>query len=291
VDDGFQVEQGRLEQGIDDDVVEVSRLRNLVPGVDHALRDDFGRVLAAAAQAAVQLFPRRRQDEDQHGAREDALDLQRALEVDLQHDIVAITQALLHRGAGGAVAVAVDLRPLEEVAVVDHLAEGIGGDKPVFTAVFFLAARGAGGVRDRHHEAGVDLQQGLDEAGLAGAGRGGDDVEVAGVVGWMTRGGGQILVAHFGSLQTEEMSELSTKHNFIGRNQRSDRPSTQDLPDRAPPDIKQPKRDQWSPMKSLHHLSHYLWIPESQGSAARPVRQKTKLVHPNKNCLLQSHQS
>jgi hypothetical protein len=192
VDDGFQVEQGRLEQGIDDDVVEVPGLCDLVAGVDHALRDDFGCVLAAAAQAAVQLFPRRRQDEDQHGAREDALDLQRALEVDLQHDIVAIAQALLHRGARGAVVVAMNLGPLEEIAVVDHLAEGIGGDEPVLAAVLFLAAGRAGGVGDRHHQAGVDLQQGLDEAGLAGAGRGGDDVEVAGVV------GGNVGLGHVG---------------------------------------------------------------------------------------------
>ena len=55
--------------------------------------------------------PAGRQDEDQHGVREQLLDLQRALPVDLQHHVFAARQARLDRLARGAVEVAVHLRP------------------------------------------------------------------------------------------------------------------------------------------------------------------------------------
>ena len=54
-----------------------------VPGVDHALLDDLGRVLAAAAQALQQFLPRRRRMKISTAAGKIWLDLQRALEVDL----------------------------------------------------------------------------------------------------------------------------------------------------------------------------------------------------------------
>ena len=44
-------------------------------------------------QALAQFVPARRQDEDQHRVREQLLDLQRALPVDLQHHVLAAHEA------------------------------------------------------------------------------------------------------------------------------------------------------------------------------------------------------
>jgi len=57
-----------------------------------------------------------RQDEDQDRVREQLLDLQRALPVDLEHDVLAVHQALFDRLARRAVEMAMHLRPLEELA-------------------------------------------------------------------------------------------------------------------------------------------------------------------------------
>ena len=65
---------------------------------------------------------------------------------------------------------------------VDHGAEGGLVDEAVFAAVLLLAARRARGVRDRDRQVRIELQQRLDQAGLAGAAGRGDDEEVAGVV-------------------------------------------------------------------------------------------------------------
>ena len=64
-------------------------------------------------------------------------------------------------------------------------------DEVVLAAVLLLAARRARGVRDRHREVRIELEQRLDQARLAGAAGRGDDEEVAGVcmkgVDWRAR--------------------------------------------------------------------------------------------------------
>ena len=88
MNDRFQIEKRRLEQGIDYNEVEMPGLRHLDAGVLHALGDHVGVVFAAPLQPLQQLLPARRQDEDQYRVREQLLDLQRALPVDLEHDVV-----------------------------------------------------------------------------------------------------------------------------------------------------------------------------------------------------------
>ena len=51
----LQVEQRGLEQGVDDNKVEVPGLRHLDPRIGHALRNHIGPVFAAAMQALLQL--------------------------------------------------------------------------------------------------------------------------------------------------------------------------------------------------------------------------------------------
>ena len=75
---------------------------------------DSGDSVPRLTQAPAQLLGRRRPDEHQHGVRELLPDLQRALDVDLEQDVVARGQVLLDRAPGRALEVAVDLEPLEE---------------------------------------------------------------------------------------------------------------------------------------------------------------------------------
>mmetsp|Transcript_60043 Transcript_60043/g.142152 ORF Transcript_60043/g.142152 Transcript_60043/m.142152 type:complete len:345 (-) Transcript_60043:389-1423(-) len=90
-------------------------------------------------------------------------------------------QPVLDAGPRGAVEVAVHLGPLEELAASRHRAELVGRDEPVLAPVLFLAARRTRGVRDRDRQPGVQLQQCLDQAGLAGATGRRDDEEIAGI--------------------------------------------------------------------------------------------------------------
>jgi hypothetical protein len=60
---GLQIGQRLLENIIDQDVIELAGVRNLAARVAQATLNDLGGVRAAAAQPALQLRPRRRQDE------------------------------------------------------------------------------------------------------------------------------------------------------------------------------------------------------------------------------------
>src|SRR5574337_748751 len=61
VNDRLQIEECRLEQGIDYNEVEVARLGDLDAGVGQPLLDRLGGVLTAALEALAQLFPARRE--------------------------------------------------------------------------------------------------------------------------------------------------------------------------------------------------------------------------------------
>ena len=148
----------------------------------HAPRDHLRLVFAAPLQAGQQLVPARRQEEDEDRVREELLDLQRALPVDLEQHVVAADDAVFDGAARSAVEVAVHLGPLDELARRDHGAKRRLVDEVVLAPVLLLAARLSRGVRDRQHEVRIELEQGLDEARFAGAARRGDGEEVAGVV-------------------------------------------------------------------------------------------------------------
>ena len=147
-------------------------------------RDDIGAVLAAAVQPLAQFFPTRRQDEDQDRVRKQPLDLQCALPVDLERHVVAVGDVGGDLGLRRAVEIAVHLRPLEEVAALDHAPERRHVDEVVLAAVLLAGARAAGRVRDAEAVAvGVLGEEALEEGGLAGA-RGAGDDDGAGVEVW-----------------------------------------------------------------------------------------------------------
>ena len=113
---------------------------------------------------------------------EDLLDLHGALEVDFQNHVGALGDPLLDGLLGGAVAVAVHMGPFHEGVGPHHGVEFLLRDEKVLASVLLLAARRAGGVRDRGLHARVELQQRLDQAGFAGAAGGRNDKQISGIV-------------------------------------------------------------------------------------------------------------
>ncbi|MCY1456132.1 hypothetical protein D9M71_733300 [compost metagenome] len=95
---------------------------------------------------------------------------------------MALVEGLLQRAARRPVEVTEYFGLFEEVALLDHQLEFGVLDEVVVHAVHFARAHGPGGVRDRHLDAVVGVDQGLDQAGLAGAGRGGNDIKGAAAV-------------------------------------------------------------------------------------------------------------
>src|SRR3546814_13092841 len=82
------------------------------------LGDHLVAVGIARAQAALQLFHRRRQDEDAYDVGPRFLiELLRALPVDIEQHILARLEQFVDARARRAVTVAEDLRPFEELAV------------------------------------------------------------------------------------------------------------------------------------------------------------------------------
>ena len=81
-------------------------------------------VLAPAAQARFEVRIGRRQDEDRHRVGEPRPHLGRALHVEVEQEVHPVALGPLVLGQDGAVELAVDLRPLQERALLLQGLEG-----------------------------------------------------------------------------------------------------------------------------------------------------------------------
>ena len=75
---------------------------------------------------------------------EGRFELLRALPVDVEQDVAALAQRVLHRLLGRAVAIAEDMRPFDELAVGDHPVELGVVDEMIVDAVDLARAASAG---------------------------------------------------------------------------------------------------------------------------------------------------
>ena len=169
-----------VEVIVDHQVVVFDVVAHLADGLAHASFDDLAAVLAAVGQAVTQSFLGRRQDEDGFGLRHQLAHLLCTLPVDLQNQVEAFGQGLLDPFLRGAVKVVEDLGVLEKFAAFEHGVELRMVDEVVVDSVHLAWTHGAGGMRDRDANLRLAVDQGLDQAGLAGAGGSGNDVEGAG---------------------------------------------------------------------------------------------------------------
>src|SRR5688500_11599373 len=156
-------------------VFELAGVRHLGLGIRQAALDDAFRVLAAAAQPALQLLQRRRQDEDADALRIKRAHLPRALPVDLEDEIVALLQRAVDALLRSSIPVAVHFGVLEEFAALAHGQKRRLVDEVVFAPVLLAGPRCARGVRSRQAQPRLVFEQRLDERGLARARRCRDD--------------------------------------------------------------------------------------------------------------------
>jgi len=160
---------GCVEVVVDEDVVELGGEGELVGGFAYAFVDDLGGVGGATLEAAAQLVDAGGLDEDAEGTvAVVAFDVDAALDIDVEDDVLAEGELRLDLGCEGAVeAVLIDFLVLEELAAGYLRAELVGGDEEVIYAVLLGAARGAAGGGDGEVEVEVLLAQEVDDGGLA----------------------------------------------------------------------------------------------------------------------------
>src|SRR6478672_8654261 len=172
---GYQLLGCSVNFVVHDGHVELALGGQLGPrGLEPALA--LGLALGATAdEAAYELVPRRRLEEDEQRVGHRLAHLAGALEVDLEHRRVARGQREVDRAAGRAVAGGlVDHRPLEQVALLDHRVELLVGDEPVVDAVLLARPRRAGGRRDGQPDLGVSTTYVRGDGALADRGRAGE---------------------------------------------------------------------------------------------------------------------
>ena len=99
MDNGFEVEQSFVKKFVYYNEVKFVRLRHLLGGVLQAQLDHLGAVFSTALQPSAQFLHAGRQNENQHGIGEQLFDLHRALEVNLQNNVHAMSDPLFNRGA------------------------------------------------------------------------------------------------------------------------------------------------------------------------------------------------
>ena len=77
------------------------------------------------------------------------LDLRRALNVDVENDIVSLFNVLLDKCASRSIKLTIELRPLQEIAMIDHLHERSSVREKVVDTFSFSLARKSSCVRNR----------------------------------------------------------------------------------------------------------------------------------------------
>src|SRR4051812_10772585 len=170
---------GNIEVFVNYSVFELPGVRQLFACVLHPAQDHGFGVLPARTHAPLELFHRRRQDEDADALRIERAHLARALPIDLENDVGAALHRIENHFLRRAVTVAVDFGAFEEFAPRLHGEEAGVVHEVIFAAIDLPRARWPRGVRNGQLQAGVVAQYGVDERALARPRRGGNDEEQA----------------------------------------------------------------------------------------------------------------
>ena len=156
--DGLQVRQRRLEVFFVNYIFELRTCEISSRALARRCAITSGASWPRACEAAPQLRDRGRQDEDADHVGEELAHLLRALPVDLEHQVVAAVERCSIQRLRGAVAVAVHLGALEELARSSIATNVARVDEVVLAAVDLARARRARGVGDRQLESRVALR-------------------------------------------------------------------------------------------------------------------------------------
>src|SRR5438876_10219671 len=122
-------------------------------------RERLRRLGVPTGQPVEQLLGRGRRDEDEEAVRLAFADEGRAVDVDLENDVVAPVQGVLDPPAGGPIVVVVDPRPLEEFLLFDQAEEFGLADEAIALAVHLPGSGRPGSVRHGVLELGGQLEE------------------------------------------------------------------------------------------------------------------------------------
>src|SRR6266567_239500 len=160
---------------VGDDMVVVGRVGHLFLGDLPPRRQVPRRLATTPLLAVLELFLRRRDDEDQDRVGQELSHLLGALDIDLEDHVAPGVARPLDPVAKGAVQVAVVARVLEECALGDQVLELFARQEGVVLVWLLVGPRLAGGAGDRVLEVGVELEEAEDHSVLAHARRTRDD--------------------------------------------------------------------------------------------------------------------
>ena len=165
--DRAQLVIGLVQIVVDDPCIEPVGLADFGGGVGQAAGDARLVVRAAPAQPAFQFAQGRRQEKDVLPARERKVQLGRALNVDVEQDVLPGFQGFEHGGQRRPVIIAVHVGPFREKSGFPAAEELFDRKEMVVLAVRFMAARGPGGAGDGIGEVREFVPQALDERCLS----------------------------------------------------------------------------------------------------------------------------
>ena len=160
---------------VDHDVVVLGRGGHLDLGVAEPKVELFGRLGAAHREAVAERVHRRRHDEDGQCLGEQRFDLPHPLRLRLDDDDPMLLERVGQGVAANTLEVAVDHRPLEEVAGLDLLAELLRLVEVVVRALDLAGPRLAARRGHVHDGVGNDADQAFDDRVLPPSRRRGDD--------------------------------------------------------------------------------------------------------------------
>src|SRR5262249_11441671 len=108
--------------------------------------DYFIPVLAAGTQSLLQNLPRGSQDKNGYSLRNLTLQLSRTLDVDVEYQVLSEVFGLKQHITVGAIVIAENFGPFEELAAGEHGFELRAGDEVIVLAVDFEASGSTGRV-------------------------------------------------------------------------------------------------------------------------------------------------
>src|ERR1700752_2512232 len=166
---------GPLDAVVDHQVIVSLGLRHLAHRVRVSAGEGVVVVGAAVAEAAAEGLQGRRDEGDEDRLGEPVADGRRPLDVDLEDHVLAAREHRLDAPAGGAVAVAVDGRGLEELPLLLEPAEALLVDEGVGDAVDLAGAGWPGRVGDAVAQPRVTAEELVEHGVLADTTRPAED--------------------------------------------------------------------------------------------------------------------
>ena len=145
---GQQIIQRTRQVIVDDNIIEFSDMTHFLACRGQSSGDGLRAVGGSVAQTAFQNSHRRRQNEYADGFGKECSDLPRTLPIDFQQDILTGFHGGGDAATRGAVKIAMDFGPLDEIPVGDLFLKRDRIGEMIFDAVSFADTRLACGMRD-----------------------------------------------------------------------------------------------------------------------------------------------